>query len=72
MIKENNLKNITYHSIRHSSATTLLRLTSNDIKKVQKILGQSRAETKLLMNTYAHEFKKSNKDIRKSWDNLFS
>lgn len=70
LIKENNLKNITYHSIRHSSATTLLRLTGNDIKKVQKILGQSRAETKLLMNTYAHEFK-SNKDIRKSWDNLF-
>lgn len=43
LIRENNLKPVVFHSLRHSSTTYKLKLSGGDIKAVQGDTGHSEA-----------------------------
>ncbi|MBR0342607.1 MAG: tyrosine-type recombinase/integrase [Oscillospiraceae bacterium] len=52
LIKENNLKPVVFHSLRHSSTTYKLKLSGGDIKAVQGDTGHS--EAAMITERYAH------------------
>ena len=56
-IKKNKLKKITFHELRHTSASIFIS-SGIDVKNVQRILGHTRADTTL--NIYSHIFDSNN------------
>ena len=52
LIKENNLRPVVFHSLRHSSTTYKLKLSGGDIKAVQGDTGH--AEAAMITERYAH------------------
>ena len=52
LIKDNNLKPVVFHSLRHSSTTYKLKLSGGDIKAVQGDTGHS--EAAMITERYAH------------------
>ncbi|MCQ2355223.1 MAG: tyrosine-type recombinase/integrase [Clostridia bacterium] len=52
LIRKNNLPPIVFHSLRHSSITTKLKLSGGDIKSVQGDSGH--AQSKMVTDLYAH------------------
>ncbi len=52
LIRENNLKPVVFHSLRHSSTTYKLKLSGGDIKAVQGDTGHS--EAAMITERYAH------------------
>lgn len=58
-LKSNNLRSITFHQLRHTSATLLINENVN-IREVSKRLGHSNTSTTL--NIYSHALKSSDKD----------
>lgn len=52
LIRENNLKPVVFHSLRHSSATYKLKLSGGDIKAVQGDTGHAQAS--MITDRYAH------------------
>ena len=52
LIRENNLPDVVFHSVRHSSITYKLKWTGGDIKAVQGDSGHARAE--MVQDVYSH------------------
>ena len=52
LIKENNLKSIVFHSLRHTSISYKLVTTNGDIKAVQGDSGHSTSD--MILNVYSH------------------
>ena len=52
LIKDNNLKPVVFHSLRHSSTTYKLKLSGGDIKAVQGDTGHAQAS--MITERYAH------------------
>ena len=52
LIKDNNLKRVVFHSLRHSSTTYKLKLSGGDIKAVQGDTGHAQAS--MITERYAH------------------
>ena len=52
LIKENDLPDVVFHSVRHSSITYKLKWTGGDIKAVQGDSGHARAE--MVQDVYSH------------------
>ncbi len=67
-IKENNLPHITFHGLRHTSASILIDQGLN-IKAVSNRLGH--ANTSTTMNIYAHALKSADKQAADIMDNMF-
>ena len=56
IIKDNNLKKITFHELRHTNASLLIN-SNIDINSVSKRLGHS--DTSITMEIYTHAFEES-------------
>lgn len=56
LLKDNGLKQVTFHSLRHSNASLLI-FQGTDIKTVSKRLGHSQTST--TMNIYTHQIKEA-------------
>jgi integrase len=52
LIRENGLRKVVFHSIRHTSITYKLRLTGGDVKAVQGDSGH--AQTSMVTDVYSH------------------
>ena len=52
LIKDNDLKKVVFHSLRHSSTTYKLKLSGGDIKAVQGDTGHAQAS--MITERYAH------------------
>lgn len=69
-LKANNLRSITFHQLRHTSATLLINENVN-IREVSKRLGHSNTSTTL--NIYSHALKSADEDAaNKLGDIIFS
>lgn len=66
-LKQNNLKIITFHQLRHTSATILINEGIN-IREVSKRLGHSNTSTTL--NIYSHALKSADKDAADKIGNI--
>lgn len=66
-LKRNNLRHITFHQLRHTSATLLINAGEN-IEEVSKRLGHSNTSTTL--NIYAHALKSADKDAAEKMSNI--
>ena len=69
LIKENNLPNIVFHSLRHSSITYKLKLNSGDIKAVQGDSGHS--QVKMITDVYSHILDEDRKYNAIKFENAF-
>lgn len=67
IIKDNNLRRLTYHKLRHSHATFLLA-NGADIETVRNRLGHSDIST---TNIYVHALEQSDKKASKKINNFF-
>ena len=67
IIKNNNLRKLTYHKLRHSHATFLLA-NGSDIETVRNRLGHSDIST---TNIYVHALEKSDKKASRKINNFF-
>ena len=52
LIKKNDLPDVVFHSLRHSSTTYKLKINNGDIKSVQGDTGH--AEPKMVTEVYSH------------------
>lgn len=68
-IKRHNLKRITFHGLRHTSATILLA-SGIPLKNVAERLGHTRAST--TANIYAHAIPRIDKDAANVFSNILS
>ncbi|MDI6619128.1 MAG: site-specific integrase [Clostridiales bacterium] len=66
-LKKNNMKYITFHQLRHTSAALLINADEN-IEEVSKRLGHSNTSTTL--NIYAHAFKSADEDAAQKMSNI--
>lgn len=69
LIKENNLRPVVFHSLRHSSTSLKLKLSRGNIKAVQGDTGH--AEARMVTDTYAHGFDADRKLIAQEMDSGF-
>lgn len=67
MLKRHNLRKITFHQLRHTSATLLIS-SGQEIKSVSKILGHSNTTTTL--NIYTHTDRSSDKKAAKEMEKI--
>lgn len=67
--RENNLKNITFHGLRHTS-TTILIASGINVKNISSRLGHSRAST--TTDFYAHALESVEKESANVFDNIIS
>jgi integrase len=67
IIKKYGLKKITFHELRHTSATLLIDQGEN-VKTLSQRLGH--AETSTTMNIYAHSLKRADKSAANKLENL--
>lgn len=67
IIKKYNLRKITYHQLRHTSATLLINEGEN-VKTLSSRLGH--AETSTTMNIYVHALKSADKSAANKLENL--
>ncbi len=68
-IKDNSLRSVVFHSLRHSSTSLKLKLSRGNIKAVQGDTGH--AEARMVTDTYAHGFDEDRKLIAKEMDTGF-
>lgn len=66
-VRKNNLKNIRFHDLRHTNATTMIE-SGVDIKTVQARLGHSDVSTTL--NVYTHRTKSMDENAAKRIDDI--
>lgn len=66
-IKRNNLKKVTLHGLRHTSATLMIS-NGTDVRTVAERLGHSDANT--TMRVYSHHLKKANKKAALDLENF--
>lgn len=59
LIKENDLPEVVFHSLRHLSASLKLQYSGGDVKAVQGDTGHSQA--KMVMQVYSHTFNQNRK-----------
>ncbi len=69
MINNNNLPNVCFHSLRHSSITYKLKLTGGDIKAVQGDSGH--AQAKMITDQYSHILDESRRENAHILQNAF-
>ena len=69
LIRENNLRPVVFHSLRHSSTSLKLKLSGGDIKTVQKDTGHS--QSRMVTDVYSHSFDEDRKHLAKKVDKLF-
>jgi len=69
IIKKYELKKITFHELRHTSATLLIS-NNVDINSVSERLGHSNVSTTL--NIYTHTLEKTKKEMARKMDNIFA
>ena len=69
MIKDNSLRPVVFHSLRHSSTSLKLKLSGGNIKAVQGDTGH--AEARMVTDTYAHSFDDDRKLIAHEMDSGF-
>ena len=68
-IKNNDLPNVVFHSLRHSSITYKLKLTGGDIKAVQGDSGHSQAQ--MVTDQYSHILDENRKENARLLENAF-
>jgi len=69
LIKNNNLPDVCFHSLRHSSITYKLKLTGGDIKAVQGDSGH--AQAKMITDQYSHILDDSRRENAHLLQNAF-
>ncbi len=69
LIKENGLKPVVFHSLRHCSISLMLKLSGGDVKSVQGNSGHS--ESRMVTDTYAHSFDTDRKLLAQEIDSGF-
>lgn len=69
LIRENGLRPVVFHSLRHSSTSLKLKLSRGNIKAVQGDTGHS--EARMVTDTYAHTFDADRKLIAQEMDSGF-
>ena len=69
LIKENNLPEVVFHSLRHLSTSLKLVASNGDIKAVQGDTGHSQA--RMVTDVYAHTFDGNRREIANKLDTLF-
>lgn len=69
LIKKNNLKEVVFHSLRHSSATYKLKMSHGDVKSVQGDTGHRTAE--MVTKRYAHILDEDRKINATKFDDEF-
>ena len=69
LIRKNDLRPVVFHSLRHSSTSLKLKLSSGNIKAVQGDTGH--AEARMVTDTYAHGFDEDRKLIAHEMDSGF-
>ena len=69
LIEQNDLKDVVFHSVRHTSTSLKLKLSKGNIKAVQGDTGH--AEAKMVTDTYAHIFDSDRKLMAKEMDASF-
>ena len=69
LIRENNLRPVVFHSLRHSSTSLKLKLSGGDIKTVQKDTGHS--QSRMVTDVYSHSFDEDRKHLARKVDKLF-
>lgn len=67
IVKKNNLRKISFHELRHTSATLLISQGEN-VRALSSRLGH--AETSTTMNIYAHALKSADKSAANKLENL--
>ena len=68
-IKENNLPEVVFHSLRHLSTSLKLVVSNGDIKAVQGDTGHSQA--RMVTEVYAHTFDGNRREIANKLDSQF-
>ena len=66
--KENELRPVVFHSLRHSSTSLKLKLSKGNIKAVQG--DAAHAEARMVTDTYAHGFDADRKLIAHEMDSI--
>lgn len=69
LIKENDLPDVVFHSVRHSSITYKLKWTGGDIKAVQGDSGHARAE--MVQDVYSHILDEDRRTNARRFDENF-
>lgn len=69
LIRENDLRPVVFHSLRHCSISLMLKLSGGDVKAVQGNSGH--AESRMVTDTYAHSFDADRKLLAQEIDNSF-
>lgn len=68
-IKENDLPEVVFHSLRHLSTSLKLVASNGDIKAVQGDTGH--AQARMVTEVYAHTFDGNRREIANKLDHLF-
>lgn len=69
LIRENDLRPVVFHSLRHCSISLMLKLSGGDVKAVQGNSGH--AESRMVTDTYAHSFDTDRKLLAQEIDTGF-
>lgn len=69
LIKDNGLRPVVFHSLRHCSISLMLKLSGGDVKSVQGNSGH--AESRMVTDTYAHSFDTDRKLLAQEMDTGF-
>ena len=69
LIKDNGLRPVVFHSLRHCAISLMLKLSGGDVKSVQGNSGH--AESRMVTDTYAHSFDTDRKLLAQEIDTGF-